>query len=198
MEPREAAVIAHDVDAFVHASAENAPVDAPDVSDADRDGIAAVMNALARLRDAERDLAETSRETMALSVQDMKALRYLVVATRNGEVVTPKMLAHHLNASAASTTKLLNRLEGAGHLARALHPSDRRAFRIDVAPRTEALMQRVVGRQQARRYYAAARLTPEQRAIVTAFLNDMTQAISVDRGDWARASNPDQRNHAEG
>ena len=173
-----------DLDAFVHASAQNATIDAPDVSEADRDDITAVMNALARLRDAERELAEASRESMALSVQDMKALRFLVTVSRDGEVVTPGMLAQHLQASPASTTKLLNRLERAGHITRALHPVDRRALRIDVTPSTEALVQRVVGRQQARRFYAAARLTTEQRDIVMKFLNDMTAAISVDRADW--------------
>ncbi len=201
MNPRQRATkavdVVHDGDLLVHASTEGSVVEAPDVAAVDRDGITAVMNALARLRDAERELAEASRESMALSVQDMRALRYLVTVIREGELVTPTMLGQHMQTSPASTTKLLNRLERAGHITRALHPDDRRALRIDVAPRTEALIQRVVGRQQARRFYAASRLSREHRDIVTAFLNDMTNAISVDRSEWAGSDLPVPRKQDE-
>lgn len=190
MEPRElpaeAGTKAHDPDGLVHAAAEYDAVDAPDVAPEDRAGITGVMNALARLRDAERELAEASRESLAVSVQDMKALRYLVTAIRDGAVVTPSMLAQHMQASPASTTKMLNRLERAGHITRALHPDDRRALRIDVVPTTEALVQRAVGRQQARRFFAAARLTHEQRDVVTAFLDEMAHAIRADQAQWTR------------
>lgn len=190
---RAAIMLGHDD--LVHASAESATINAPDVSDGDRDGITMVMNALARLRDAERELAEASREAMALSVPEIKALRHLVVATRAGELVTPKMLAQHLQMSAASMTKLLNRLERGGHVVRALHPDDRRALRIDVTPRTEALIRRVVGRQQARRFYAAEKLTADQREVVTAFLDDMTSAMTADHETWATQQQPGQ--HSE-
>jgi DNA-binding MarR family transcriptional regulator len=122
---------------------------------------------------------------MKLSEQDMRALHYLIVAKRQGEIVTPGMIAAHLRISAASTTKLLNRLERDNHITRRLHPRDRRAFVIEVTPETEASAKQTVGRQQARRFYAAARLTSEERAAVTRFLTDMTEEISLTRADWA-------------
>lgn len=162
--------------------------DLVDVSDVPEDAlgeIAQLMHALARLREAETLLSEASRKYMKLSEQDMRALHYLIVAKRQGETVTPGMIAAHLRISAASTTKLLNRLERDNHITRRLHPRDRRAFMIEVTPETEASAKQTVGRQQARRFYAAARLTSEERATVTRFLTDMAEEISLKNADWA-------------
>lgn len=160
-------------------------IDAPSLPPAETAEIARLMNALARLREEELRLSEASRKYMKLSAQDMRALHYLIVAKRQGEVVTPGMLAGHLRISAASTTKLLNRLERGNHVVRLLHPTDRRAFRIEITPETEASAKQTVGRQQARRYYAAARLTSSEREIVTRFLDDMREEISLRKADWA-------------
>ncbi|MBK0419424.1 MarR family transcriptional regulator [Leucobacter sp. CSA1] len=160
-------------------------LDASGVSEEAIDEIAELMNALARLREAESRLSEASRKYMRLSEQDMRALHYLIVAKRQGEIVTPGMLATHLRISAASTTKLLNRLERDHHIVRHVHPRDRRAFMIEITPETEASAKQTVGRQQARRFYAAARLTSSERAAVTRFLTDMTNEISLRGADWA-------------
>lgn len=163
-------------------------VDVSNVTPAAMDEIAELMKALVRLREAETKLSEASRKYMKLSEQEMRALHYLIVAKRQGDIVTPGMLAAHLRISPASTTKLLNRLERDAHIVRSMHPSDRRAFMIDITPETESSAKQTVGRQQARRFYAAARLSSEERAIVTRFLNDMADEISLTRADWASPS----------
>ena len=43
-----------------------------------------------------------------------------------------------------------------------------------------------VGRQQAKRFYAAARLTADERTTVIRFLDDMTQEISITDEAWAQ------------
>lgn len=179
----------HDLYGLVHASGESNTVDAPAIPDGELTEITALMNSLARLREAERELSEASREFMQLTDQEMRALRYLVVGTRQGDLVTPSVLAHHLKISAASSTKLLNRLERGQYIVRSLHPHDRRAIKIDVTPECEALMQRTVGRQQARRFYAAANLTGAERKVVMRFLDGMTRDIRHDEANWA---NPDR------
>lgn len=68
---------------------------------------------------------------------------------------------------------------------RQVHPVDRRAFAIEVTPDTEASAMQTVGRQQARRFHAAARLTAEEREVVIRFLKDMTQEISLSNAAWA-------------
>ncbi|WP_169253026.1 MarR family transcriptional regulator [Brevibacterium sp. 'Marine'] len=161
-------------------------IDSSDLSNADREQIAQLMDALARLREAERTLAEASRRFMKLSEQDMRALHYLIAAKRQNAVVTPKMLSAHMLMSAASVTKLINRLEREGHVIRKLHPSDRRAYAIDVTAETARSARETVGRAQARRIHAAVRLTSRERDAVIRFLDGMTDELSLSNADWAK------------
>lgn len=43
---------------------------------------------------------------------------------------------------------------------------------------------RAIGKQQARRFNAAARLSAQQRDTITNFLNDMAQEITLPDGQW--------------
>lgn len=154
----------------------------------DADGIrqiARLMAALAGLRDAEQRLAVASRRYMKLNETDMRALHYLIVCANRGAVATPGGIAQHLGISTASTTKLLDRLERAGHVVRAAHPSDRRALAITITPDTQQAAMETVGRQQARRFHAAARLSNAERDVVIGFLRDMTQELGLDGVEWA-------------
>ena len=116
----------------------------------------------------------------------MRALHYLMVAGRNDSVITPSALAAHLRISTASVTKMLDRLEGAGHIQRAPHPSDRRALAITITEATREVAMNTVGRLQAKRFHAAARLTAAERRAVIKFLDDMTEEISLRDEPWAQ------------
>lgn len=153
---------------------------------ADIDQISDLMNALAGLREAEQRLSDVSRRYMQLGATDMRALHYLILCRNRGTVATPSGIAQHLSISSASTTKLLDRLERAGHIVRSPHPSDRRALTISITPETHAAAKDTVGRQQSKRFYAAARLTPEERDVVIRFLRDMTDEISLGDEPWAQ------------
>ena len=154
--------------------------------------ITRLMTALGELRDAEQRLAEASRRFMKLNDTDMRALHYLIVCANTGAVATPGGIAQHLGISTASTTKLLDRLERGGHVTRAAHPTDRRALAISIAPETQRAAMETVGRQQARRFHSAARLTEAERDVVIGFLQDMTQELRLDGVEWARPD-PDDR-----
>lgn len=159
-------------------------IDLPDIPAAEMEQISRLMLSLAHLREAEQKVSEASQRYMKLGEQEMKALHYLIVAKRKGEVVTPGALAQFLQISASSTTKLLNRLEKGEHITRRMHPRDRRAFIIEITPVTEASAKQTVGRHQARRFYSAARLTSDEREVVIRFLDDMTAEISLANAPW--------------
>lgn len=165
---------------------DNELFDRSGLSQEDLAQIGRLMRALADLRETEQAILQASEKYMKLSSQDMRALHYLIVAKNRGQVVTPTMLANFLKISPASTTKLLNRLERAGHITRQLHPTDRRAFAIQIAPQTEASAKQTVGKQHAKRMHSASRLTSAEREIVIGFLQDMAREISMDNADWAR------------
>lgn len=160
-------------------------VDRSDLSEEDTRQIGKLMKTLSRLREVEQTLSEASEKYMKLNKQDMRALHYLIVAANREQIVTPGMLASYLKVSAASTTKLLNRLEEGAHIVRRVHPADRRAFAIEVTSKTRASAMQTVGRRQASRFYAAARLSSEQRDVVINFLQDMAQGLSLENADWA-------------
>lgn len=160
-------------------------VDLSSLSSADIAQINTLMSAFARLREVEDLLVEASDAYMKLNRTDMRALHFLIVSERRDELVTPSLLAAHLGISSASTTKLLDRLERGDHITRQAHPSDRRALVIHVTPETREAAMSTVGRQQARRFNAAARLTAEERDVVIRFLNDTAEELSLAHAPWA-------------
>lgn len=157
-------------------------VDRAGVAEEDLHQIAVLMEALGDLREAERHLSQASRRYMKLNDTDMRALHYLIVCKNKGLLATPGAIAQWLEISSASTTKLLDRLERGGHITRSPHPSDRRALAISITPETHLAARTTVGKQQAKRFHAAARLNREQRDVVIGFLRDMTAELR-DRGD---------------
>jgi len=162
----------------------SALIDRTGVPPEDLRQIAAVMESLGGLRDAEQRLSQASRRYMRLNETDMRALHYLIVCANRDLVATPSGIAHHLGISTAATTKLLDRLENGGHIRRAPHPTDRRALAITITPETRHAAMETVGRQQAKRFYAAARLSREEREVVIRFLADMTDEITLRDESW--------------
>ncbi len=146
--------------------------------------IGMLMGALGRLRDAEQELSDASLKYMRLNETDMRALHFLIVAGNRGDLATPGTIASHLKISSASTTKLLDRLERAGHIVRRAHPTDRRALAISITPETHEAAMNTVGKQHAKRFHAAARLTPAERDVVIRFLDDMASEIRIGSDEW--------------
>lgn len=172
----------YDVDS---ADPESRLVDRSGISPKDLREIGLVMAALGRLREAEDRLSDASLKYMRLNRTDMKALHFLIVASNSNTVVTPGAISAHLRISTASTTKLLDRLERGGHISRGAHPSDRRALAITITAETHEAAMQTVGKQQSRRFYAAARLTSEERAVVARFLTDMAGELDITGESWA-------------
>lgn len=142
-----------------------------------------VLAAAGRLRDVEREASRAQQEYMRLGETDMRALHYLVVCRHTGHLATPGDIARHLDVSTAAVTKLLDRLERGGHVVREPHPSDRRALSVRITDATYETAVSTVGVQQARRFGVVAALSPEERAVVTRFLERTAAALAVSPGD---------------
>ncbi|WP_277603904.1 MarR family transcriptional regulator [Agrococcus sp. ARC_14] len=155
------------------------------LSDADVDEIIDLFEALRRWRrtsDAQRD---ASRHHMRLGENDMRAIRYLMSAGRRGSTITSTMLAEHLGLQGSSVTKLLDRLERAGHIRREPHPSDRRALSIVVTDSTRATASSSVGADHLRRFMVAAAMPSEERQVVSRFLTALADLPVVDHAEDA-------------
>lgn len=149
-------------------------VDRATMDDAEVDSVVRVLAALRAWSDAELRMSQASQKHMKLNATDMKALRFLMASRNTGSIVTPGRLAETLQISSASTTKMLDRLERAGHILRSPHPTDRRALMITVTDATRLEARESVGRLHARRFEAAARLSPDERDVVVRFLTDLS------------------------
>lgn len=150
-----------------------------DLSDDELRQVIGVLDAVRGWRLAEQRLNFESRTAMQLGETDMKALRYIIASMNADVAVTAGALAEHLHVSTASVTKLLDRLERAGHIVRKPHPTDRRAVTVEITPETHRQVRRTMGLQHARRFEVVRALSPEEREIVTRFLNDLSATTLV-------------------
>lgn len=146
------------------------------MDDRELDEVVRVLEALRRWRETERRMSEAARRYMKLGETDMRALRFLIAMQNHGRVATPGGIAEHLGITTASTTKLIDRLAAGGHVRRAPHASDRRSLAIEVSDETRRAARESVGRGHAKRFDAAARLSPAEREVVTRFLDDLASS----------------------
>lgn len=144
-----------------------------DLADEEVSQIVRLLTAMREWREVEQRDSVESRGRMHLNETDMRALRFLIAAKNQGQAVTAGALSAHLGISTASTTKLLDRLAASGHIARAPHPTDRRAITVTITPHTHEEVRESVGRRHARRFEVAARLSPDERDVVIRFLRDL-------------------------
>ena len=143
----------------------------------DMSQINGIMRAMGALREAEDRISEASMEYMKLGKTDMRALHFLIVSENLDQVVTATTLAQHLGITSASTSKLLDRLDRGRHIIRRPNPNDRRSTSIHITPETRVAAMDTVGKQHARRFNAAARLSPQEREVVTRFLLDTAEEL---------------------
>lgn len=151
-----------------------------DLAPADLESVLEVLESMRRWRQAERENSEASQRYMRLGASDMRALRMLIAAGNQKLPMTPSAMAGQLGISAASTTKLLDRLERGGHVVRRAHPDDRRSLVIEVTEETRHAARATVGREHARRFDVIAALSPEQRRTVADFFDAMAATAESD------------------
>ena len=187
VETRSASTSLYDVDA---SDPEGHIVDRSTLAPEDISQITRLMNSMANLRRAEEDLSNASQKFMQLSETEMKAIHYLIVAANQKEIVTPGAIARHLDITSASTTKLLDRLEGGAHIVRSPHPTDRRALSISVTNDTHTIARDTVGATHANRFLVAAALAPAEREVVIDFLDEVAKAMTVGQQAWANPVTP--------
>lgn len=158
------------------------------LADAEIDEVIDLFEALRDWQRAAAAHSAASRRAMRLGDTDMRAVRYLMTAAREGRVVTATMLADHLGLSGPAVTKLVARLEAAGHVRRAVHPHDRRAQSITITDAARERASSTVGRDHARRLEAIAELTSEERRAATAALRRLAALPVLEPGDDVPAS----------
>lgn len=151
-------------------------IDRRQLSDGELEQSVRVMESLHEWQEAARALSEASKRYMRLNESDMRAIRMIMRAQKQNQIVTPKDIAREVGISSASTTKLVDRLVAGGHLLRVPHPTDRRTMCIEVTEHTRQSAHDTIGRQHARRFAVAAALSAADRETVIRFLTDLADS----------------------
>lgn len=137
-----------------------------------------LISALSTWRDTERSLTKHTQELLCVNPTDFQAVRYLFSTADSPTPVTAGILAEYLTISSASTTKVLDRLESAGHVTRRNHPTDRRALTVSLTPATVERLTDIFHEQSERRMAIIAALSPEEQTMITHFLTAMSRATA--------------------
>jgi DNA-binding MarR family transcriptional regulator len=140
---------------------------------------AQVLTELRAYRAAEEAMRRRTRDSMKMGENDLAALRFLLKAQGDGEVVTPGALAAHLGMKSASVTVMLDRLTKSGHLSRLPHPNDRRSLAVIATPGSDDEVRKTLGAMHTRMMAVARHLDAAQAEILRRFLLEMTDAIAV-------------------
>jgi DNA-binding MarR family transcriptional regulator len=92
--------------------------------------------------------------------------------------VGPKDLSRVLGITTASTTSLIDRLVGSGHVRREPHPTDRRSLVIVPTVETDAEVRATLGDMHRRMMAVAEDLSAEEARTVVSFLRRMSEALT--------------------
>ncbi len=151
--------------------------DAIPVSDPFGEGERDLLMAVRELVSADREMRRTLSRRMAMGERDLRAVRFVMAATREGRAATPNELAAHLGISTAATTVLLDRLMVAGHVERRPHPTDGRRKIVVPTPRAyaETRTELVGGHDRMRAAAAAVPMTA--RPAVLTFLGTLAEVM---------------------
>jgi DNA-binding MarR family transcriptional regulator len=110
----------------------------------------------------------------AIHPTDVQAMAVLSAA---GRPLTAGELASELELSTGATTRLVDRLERVGHLARTADPGDGRRRLVSVTPTARATAGAYFGQLGARVEAVLAEFDPEERAVIDRFLADLVEAM---------------------
>ncbi|TQJ30105.1 MarR family winged helix-turn-helix transcriptional regulator [Microbacterium sp. SLBN-146] len=143
-------------------------VDSPDTR--------ALVDAYRRFRAADAACQARIRASTHMGENEIRLVRYLVDASREGHDVMPSEITRHLGISSASTTAILDRLERTGVLERLSHPTDRRSILIAPTAAGQEALSRTVDVYEALVEDAVSSLDQNARSAVLGFLGALTNA----------------------
>ena len=140
----------------------------------------AITEALVAVRafsDAMDRMHSGMKDDMALNATDLAALRMMVMREQRGIPVSPRDVARHLRISTASTTKLLDRMELAGHLERHPHPHDRRARVVVLTDLSRGEFYKHFGQRLAAMRGVAERYSDEELSVIARFISEICDVL---------------------
>jgi DNA-binding MarR family transcriptional regulator len=141
------------------------------------DTAVSIIGALEASSRASAGLQRRIRDASGLGDTDVNAVLFLLASSVESRIVTPKDIAAHLRMSTAAASGLVDRLERAGYVRRASHPSDRRGITVVLTDDGRRRAGETIGRVYSRLLDVAASLTLEDASTVLRFLQAITDEV---------------------
>ncbi|HEU5037361.1 MAG TPA: MarR family transcriptional regulator [Nocardioides sp.] len=139
-----------------------------------------LLRAVSDLIRADREMRRDLSRRMAVGETDLRAVRLIMAATREGGLTTPHELAEHLGISTAATTTMLDRLSAAGHVERVPHPTDRRSKAVVATQHSYDEVRGHLSDTHDRMRAAAAKVPPDVRPVLVDFLSELAEIMRED------------------
>jgi MarR family transcriptional regulator, organic hydroperoxide resistance regulator len=146
----------------------------------------AVVHALQTWAVAHTETLQHLGRWTGLPTSDAGALAHVVWAAQDGAPISPAQLARRIGMTSGATTLLVDRLERAGLVHRSRESTDRRRVALRPSDRARELTRSFsafAGQEVAAAVRAA---TPEELAVVTAFVQRMASALDAGSERLAR------------
>ncbi|WP_207456638.1 MarR family winged helix-turn-helix transcriptional regulator [Desertivibrio insolitus] len=137
-----------------------------------------VLEALREYDAAFRAMERRTQVLLGVGATDLAALRFVLSAQDEERVVVARDIAAHLGLSRSAVTDVLDRLTVAGHLARVLHPRDRRSLAVVITPSAAGLVGATLTDLDRQLAGVVSGLTAAEADVVMTFLQCMTVAVS--------------------
>lgn len=148
----------------------------------------ALSAALLRLRRAEHVQEIRTLKASGLSNLDLRAVRYLVQASRDGRNLSPKDLVVMLGTSSANVTNVIDRLVKKGFVERISHPTDRRARYLQPTAAAVQQVEALIGAHHSALVSQINQIDDDDAAIVANVLERISGALDS-LADQRRAGN---------
>lgn len=159
----------------------------------DEEGSAvALLSAVRRFCGADHEMRRRMAVGMDMNTTDLAALRVVIAHEKADDPVTPLRLARHLGISGASTSKLLDRLTGSGHVERAPNPRDRRSSIVRAADHARLQVRERLGGMHERMLEIAQEVPAPARPVVIDFLLAMAQQLEAEASSGALTVHADR------
>ncbi len=136
-----------------------------------------LLRAVRDFQQADAHMRRHMGDDLDLNATDLQALRHAIAHAENGRPLTARDLTAHLDISTASTSKLLNRLSGSGHIRRVPHPEDRRSVYVEPTEHAHREVRGWLAPMHQRMIEAARAVPAEHRQEVIDFLTALTEAF---------------------
>ncbi|MEV7693397.1 MarR family transcriptional regulator [Microbacterium sp. NPDC089189] len=143
----------------------------------------AVWEVLAGIRafsDAMDRMYSGMKGDMDMNATDLAAIRMLIIREQREQSVSPHDIARHLRISTASTTKLIDRLSGSGHVVRLPHPHDGRARVIGLTDKSRHEFMLHFRDSIVAMRTVAEEYSSEELVVISDFLDRISVAIDTE------------------